>query len=233
MNHIQKLDIGLAEIWLYPMIEESKIFLMMPRRLKKKMQIPWQILFKAMIDLCRNVPKNVILAELTWQYAPHMAMHCEIRKRRRYYDGVVSVEGQVLRALMIQTEPKLQSDLGERTSKGKMWRMFTATDIVNFVETVRDENPRHRHVPALVPGMLLLQEMGMEAGGDAVGGAVCSALRLRLQGPCYQDERIVLRPLAATRLAENMVVDDEWEEVRSWQGMVGNRLVFTATAWYK
>lgn len=44
-------------------------------------------------------------------------------------------------------------------ASGKIWRIFTATEVSDFTAAVGDNNPIHRINPPIVPGLLILEEL--------------------------------------------------------------------------
>lgn len=55
-------------------------------------------------------------------------------------------------------------------SAGKIWRVFTATEILNFVESVGDKNEIHRLNPPIVPALLILETLLADEKFSSVNG---------------------------------------------------------------
>lgn len=61
---------------------------------------------------------------------------------------------------MIRPRREVTAALGCRIqSAEKTWRVFTASDILDFVESVGDKNEIHRFNPPIVPALLILETL--------------------------------------------------------------------------
>jgi len=70
-----------------------------------------------------------------------------------------SSEAEIL-LKMIRPRHKIKAVLGSRIQAAeKNWRVFTATEILEFVEAVGDKNQIHRINPPIVPALLLLETL--------------------------------------------------------------------------
>lgn len=70
-----------------------------------------------------------------------------------------SAEAEIL-IKMIRPRHKVTAAVGCRIqSAGKTWRVFTSTEIFEFVEAVGDLNPIHRMNPPIVPALLILEAL--------------------------------------------------------------------------
>lgn len=59
---------------------------------------------------------------------------------------------------LVTPRKKIRAALGVRVqSEKKIWRIFTAEEVYNFVEEVGDKNFFHRFSPPIVPGLLILE----------------------------------------------------------------------------
>ena len=70
-----------------------------------------------------------------------------------------SPEAQILLKL-IRPQHEIKAAVGCRIQAAeKMWRVFTATEIFEFVEAVGDTNAIHRLNPPIVPALLILETL--------------------------------------------------------------------------
>lgn len=75
---------------------------------------------------------------------------------------VSSSEAEIL-VKMIRPRRKIAPALGCRINfSEKIWRIFTATEIFDFVEEIGDKNKIHRLNPPIVPAMLILETLCKE-----------------------------------------------------------------------
>lgn len=59
---------------------------------------------------------------------------------------------------MIRPRKKITAALGSRIqSSERLWRIFTASEVSDFVQAVGDNNPIHRLNPPIVPAFLVLE----------------------------------------------------------------------------
>ena len=72
---------------------------------------------------------------------------------------VSSLETEIL-VKMIRPRQKISPIIGCRVQNSeKIWRIFTATEIFDFVNEIGDENPIHQLNPPIVPGFLILEKL--------------------------------------------------------------------------
>ena len=64
---------------------------------------------------------------------------------------------------LIRPRSEIKAARGSRIqSSEKIWRVFTASEILNFTESVGDKNKIHRLNPPIVPGLLILETICAE-----------------------------------------------------------------------
>ena len=96
-----------------------------------------------------------------------------------------SAEEEVL-VKMIRPRHEIKAALGSRIqSSEKVWRIFTAAEVLNFAEAVGDKNKIHRLNPPIVPGILILETICAEF-------PTCKALKLRFKNFVTAGEQLSL-----------------------------------------
>ena len=89
---------------------------------------------------------------------------------------------------MIHPRQKISAALGCRIqSSEKIWRVFTATEIFEFVNSVDDKNKIHRINPPIVPALLILETLLSDAEFSTVDG-----LKLKFRNFVTADEPLSL-----------------------------------------
>ena len=89
---------------------------------------------------------------------------------------VSSAQGKILIKL-ITPRRKIRPAIGVRIqSEKKVWRIFTASEVFEFVEEVGDKNKIYRFNPPIVPGLLILETLLQFAEFFS-----CEFLRLRFK----------------------------------------------------
>lgn len=69
-----------------------------------------------------------------------------------------STSGAELLVKMIRPRKEITAALGSRIqSAGKIWRVFTSSEVLKFAEAVGDNNPIHQLNPPIVPAFLILE----------------------------------------------------------------------------
>ena len=90
---------------------------------------------------------------------------------------------------LIRPRSEVQAAVGCRIqSTGKIWRVFTASEVTNFVDDVRDKNQIHRLNPPIVPGLLVLESLLDEEFFSA-----CQSIKLKFKNFITADEPLTLR----------------------------------------
>ena len=70
---------------------------------------------------------------------------------------------------MIRPRKKITAALGSRIqSAERIWRVFTASEVSDFVQAVGDNNPIHRLNPPIVPAFLILETICAEVTADFI-----------------------------------------------------------------
>ena len=78
---------------------------------------------------------------------------------------------------MIRPRREVTAALGCRIqSAEKTWRVFTASDILDFVESVGDKNEIHRFNPPIVPALLILETLLSDENFSS-----CAGLKLKFK----------------------------------------------------
>lgn len=89
---------------------------------------------------------------------------------------------------LIRPRSQVQAAVGCRIqSSEKIWRVFTASEVLDFVTEVGDKNEIHRLNPPIVPGLLIL-----EALTNSAEFAECSSLKIRFKNFITAGEPLTL-----------------------------------------
>ena len=87
---------------------------------------------------------------------------------------------------MIRPRREVTAALGSRIQFAeKIWRVFTAAEVMDFAEAVGDKNKIHRLNPPIVPGLLILETICAEF-------PTSKALKLRFKNFITAGERLTL-----------------------------------------
>ena len=90
---------------------------------------------------------------------------------------------------LINPRHKIRAALGCRIqSSEKIWRVFTASEILDFAESVGDRNEIHQINPPIVPGLLILETLLTCAQFSA-----SDSIKLKFKNFITADEPLVLR----------------------------------------
>lgn len=81
---------------------------------------------------------------------------------------VSSSEAELL-VKMIRPRREIRAALGCRIqSTEKVWRVFTASEVLTFAEAVDDKNPIHQLKPPIVPALLILETICAAVPTDSI-----------------------------------------------------------------
>ena len=98
-----------------------------------------------------------------------------------------SADAQILLKL-IRPRHSVTAAVGCRIqSAEKTWRVFTASEILNFVESVGDKNEIHRLNPPIVPALLILETLLADKKFSS-----CDGLKLKFKNFVTADEPLSL-----------------------------------------
>lgn len=87
---------------------------------------------------------------------------------------VSSSDAEIL-VKLIRPRTEIQATVGSRIqSAEKIWRIFTASEVFDFVEAVGDENKIHKINPPIVPGLLILETLCAQF-------PACQSIKLRFK----------------------------------------------------
>lgn len=90
---------------------------------------------------------------------------------------------------MIRPRNEVQAAVGCRIqSSENFWRAFTASEVTDFVDDVRDKNQIHRLNPPIVPGLLVLENLLAEKIF-----ADCQSIKLKFKNFITAGEPLTLR----------------------------------------
>lgn len=90
---------------------------------------------------------------------------------------------------MISPRREIRAALGSRIqSSEKIWRVFTASEILEFASAVGDKNKIHRFNPPIVPGLLILETLLTCAEFSN-----CQSLKLKFKNFVTAGEPLILR----------------------------------------
>ena len=79
-----------------------------------------------------------------------------------------STSAQVL-VKLIRPRTQIKASIGSRIeSSEKIWKVFTASEILKFTEEVGDKNPIHQLNPPIVPAFLILETICAEFQEDFI-----------------------------------------------------------------
>ena len=82
--------------------------------------------------------------------------------------NVSSSEAELI-VKMIRPRREIRAALGCRIqSAEKIWRVFTASEVLTFAEAVDDKNPIHQLKPPIVPALLILEIICAEVSTDFI-----------------------------------------------------------------
>lgn len=111
-----------------------------------------------------------------------------VKNRHNIVKVVISEANQSLRVSMLPYSEKDHgpggTSLKNYTAKLTPWRIFSAEEILEFVNATNDENPIHRTEHPLVPGCLLVESWIR----DKVRGNSDVSLSFRFYGGVYSNE---------------------------------------------
>lgn len=89
---------------------------------------------------------------------------------------------------LIRPHSQVQAAVGSRIqSSEKIWRVFTASEVTEFVDDVGDKNQIHRLNPPIVPGLLLLESLL-----DCAEFSACRSLKLKFKNFITAGEPLTL-----------------------------------------
>lgn len=92
---------------------------------------------------------------------------------------------------LIRPRCEIQAALGCRIqSSGKIWRVFTASEVAEFTAAVGDRNKIHRLNPPIVPGLLILETLCEKFPS-------CRCLKLKFKNFITAGEPLTLRERGA------------------------------------
>lgn len=101
----------------------------------------------------------------------------------------VSTAQAELLVKLIRPRSEVQAALGCRIqSSEKIWRVFTPSEVAEFVTAVGDKNKIHRLNPPIVPGILLLEVLI-----NCADFATCRTLKLKFKNFITAGEPLSLR----------------------------------------
>ncbi len=81
---------------------------------------------------------------------------------------VNSSEAQLL-VKLIRPRRKITATVGSRIqSKGKIWRIFTASEVLDFTAAVDDKNKIYKLNPPIVPALLILENICAEFSANLI-----------------------------------------------------------------
>lgn len=81
----------------------------------------------------------------------------------------VSTAEEELSVKLIRPRREIRAALGTRIqTTNKIWRVFTASEVLEFVTSVSDNNCIHRLNPPIVPGLLILETICVEFAADFI-----------------------------------------------------------------
>lgn len=105
--------------------------------------------------------------------------------------AVVSVRssGAELLVKLIRPRSEVQAAVGCRIqSTEKIWRVFTASEVFEFVTAVDDKNKIHRINPPIVPGLLILESLLAEETFSS-----CTSIKLKFKNFITAGEPLTLQ----------------------------------------
>lgn len=134
---------------------------------------------------------DTVLAELKFQRgtfaadAQVMKVHASMALVR------ASSSTAELSVKLIRPRSEVRAALGCRIqSSENIWRVFTATEVFDFVTAVGDTNKIHRFNPPIVPGLLLLEVLL-----TCADFAACRAIKLKFKNFITAGEPLTLQPI--------------------------------------
>ncbi|WP_251454526.1 hypothetical protein [Veillonella intestinalis] len=152
-------------------------------------------LFSALIEVNTGLPRTMVIAQLHWRRLAESAQYEAIRQKGKWYETTIARGNQELTARLKEVE---STHLSIKPKKLPLsvtipmtvvpWHRFSRSEIIEFVTAVKDGNPIHQQIQAVVPGCLVLEMLEKYITHDL--NDLAQSISVRFRRPTFEDELV-------------------------------------------